>query len=128
MRRSLAAFALVATLTGCGAQDDLDQCLDETEPIIRLRQLNLTPALREKFERCYEVEKLTPDECAVAWLDAQGPVLNCMKRHGWTFTGSAAGYGDCLLTQFRWPSCYKLRWLVWRRDPELYWKRWPQGP
>jgi hypothetical protein len=113
MRRSLAAFALVATLTGCGdAKDDLDQCLDETEPIILLRQLN-RPALREKFEWCQEVEKLTHDQCAVAWLNTQGPVINCMKRHGWIFSPR---YGDCFLEQFRQPSCYKLRWLVWLRD------------
>jgi hypothetical protein len=86
MRRSLAAFALVATLTGCSAQDDLAQCLDETEPIILLRQLNLTGTVREQFERCRENRNPSAaDVCAALYLDASVPVLNCMKRHGWTF-------------------------------------------
>jgi hypothetical protein len=101
-------------LSGCvDVDNDLAGCLNDTEPTVLLRQLNLTGKDRENFDWCMQERTGFKKEfCRDLYVNASTPVRVCMKQRWYTFTDANSGYGTCASQYYAKASCYKPTWYL----------------
>lgn len=94
-------------------EDELSTCHSETEPVLLLRQLNLSPDQKTTFQACTVGAGLSKDECEASFLNANHAIEDCMGRHGRDFlTYDLMRPATCHWDSYNDPICYEPSWRM----------------
>jgi hypothetical protein len=87
MTRILFCLCLAFQVAGCGGniEGELGRCVAETDPVVRVRLLQLWGLNREDYDSCKASKDQMGSYCEALYLNAGPLVRTCMQKHGYLF-------------------------------------------